>query len=135
MEEEKKKTTFFVCVFNISPDRNLSKNTRIYVENTNKNSSFFFSSCKIKLRIQQVPTRHTFDEPRYPKNKKYLKNVMMMSSSHFFRNFLFLGYWGPPKICSVGNNWMHNLIMHPTSSLDQNFSDNMGIYVENTNKK
>ena len=29
--------------------------------------------CGIKLRIQQVPTRHTFDGPRYPKNKKYLK--------------------------------------------------------------
>ena len=27
----------------------------------------------IKLCIQRVPTRHTFDGPRYPKNKKYLK--------------------------------------------------------------
>ena len=47
--------------------------------------------CGIKFRIQQVPTRHTFDGPRYPKNKKYLKNGMMMSSFHFFRYFLFLG--------------------------------------------
>ena len=29
--------------------------------------------CRIKLRIQRVPTQHTFDGPRYPKNKKYLK--------------------------------------------------------------
>ena len=29
--------------------------------------------CEIKFRIQQVPTQHTFDGPRYPKNKKYLK--------------------------------------------------------------
>ena len=29
--------------------------------------------CRIKFRIQRIPTRHTFDEPRYPKNKKYLK--------------------------------------------------------------
>ena len=44
--------------------------------------------CRIKFHIQRVPTRHNFDEPHYPKNKKYLKkNVMMMSSSHFFRYF------------------------------------------------
>ena len=29
--------------------------------------------CGIKFHIQRVPTRHTFDEPRYPKKKKYLK--------------------------------------------------------------
>ena len=29
--------------------------------------------CKIKIRIQQVPTQHTFDGSCYPKNKKYLK--------------------------------------------------------------
>ena len=39
--------------------------------------------CGIKLCIQRVPTRHTFDGPLYPKNKKYLKNAMMTSSSHF----------------------------------------------------
>ena len=27
----------------------------------------------IKLHIQSIPTRHTFDWPRYLKNKKYLK--------------------------------------------------------------
>ena len=36
--------------------------------------------CGIKVHIQQVSTRHTFDRTRYPKNKKYLKNMMMTSS-------------------------------------------------------
>ena len=29
--------------------------------------------CGIKFLIQWVPTRHTFDGPRYSKNKKYLE--------------------------------------------------------------
>ena len=29
--------------------------------------------CIIKFHIQRVPTQHTFDGLRYPKNKKYLK--------------------------------------------------------------
>ena len=29
--------------------------------------------CEIWFRIQRVPTLHTFDRPRYPKNNKYLK--------------------------------------------------------------
>ena len=44
-----------------------------------------------EFRIQRVPTWHTFDGPRYPKNKKYLKNGMMTSS------FCFSGiscFWG-----------------------------------------
>jgi len=47
--------------------------------------------CVIWFHIQWVPTLHTFDGPRYPKKKKYLKNVMMMSSSCFFRYFFFWG--------------------------------------------
>ena len=47
--------------------------------------------CGINFRIQRIPTRHTFDRPRYPKNKKSLKNGMMTSSFHFFRYFLFFG--------------------------------------------
>ena len=39
--------------------------------------------CRIWFRNQHIPTLHTFDGTRYPKNKKYLKNVMMMSSSRF----------------------------------------------------
>ena len=43
--------------------------------------------CGIKLCIQWVPTMHTFDKPRYPKIKKYLKNVMMTFSLCFYSNF------------------------------------------------
>ena len=38
--------------------------------------------CGIWFRIQRVPTLHTFDGPRYPKNKKYLKK-RDDGSSHF----------------------------------------------------
>ena len=38
-----------------------------------KFQSGYLVGYKIKLCIQQVPTRHTFDGPRYPQNKKYLK--------------------------------------------------------------
>ena len=64
--------------------------------------------CRIKFHVQRVPTRNTFDRCHYPKNKKYLKNVMMMSSSCFFKYFLFLGYRGPSKVCRVGTHWMRN---------------------------
>ena len=63
------------------------------------------------------------------------KNVMMMSSSRFFRYFLFLGQRGPSKVCSVGSLWIQNQIPHPTSSLDRNLSKNTGRYVENKNTK
>ena len=76
--------------------------------------------CGIKFCIQQVPTRHTFDGPRYPKNKKYLKKC-----DDDVRQ----------KVCRVGTCWMQNLIPHPTSSPDRNLSKNTGRYVENTNKK
>ena len=36
--------------------------------------------CGIKFCVQQVPTLHTFDGPRYPKNKKYLKKCDISSS-------------------------------------------------------
>ena len=62
--------------------------------------------CGIKFHIQRVPTRHTFDGPHYPKNKKYLKNVMITYQ-----------------------------ILQPTSSLDRNLSKTIERYVENTNKK
>ena len=39
--------------------------------------------CRIYFCIQRVPTLHTFDGPLYHKNKKYLKKMMMMSSSCF----------------------------------------------------
>ena len=47
--------------------------------------------CRIWFRIQRVPTVHTFDGPTTQKIRNTWKNVMMMSSSHFFRYFLFSG--------------------------------------------
>ena len=77
--------------------------------------------CIFKFYIQRVPTRHTFDRPRYPKKintwktwwlnyesneyplgilltgpttpktRNTWKNMMMMPSSRFLRYFLFLG--------------------------------------------
>ena len=65
--------------------------------------------CRIWFRIQRVPTLHTFDRPCYPKNKKYLKKMWWWHHHHvFFRYFLFFGYWGLSKVCSVGTRWMRN---------------------------
>ena len=90
--------------------------------------------CGIKFHIQILPTWFIFYGLRSPKTKKYLKNMMMTSSSHFLRNFLFLGNNGPSKVCSVVTHWMHNLIPHPTRSPNRNLSKNTGRYVKNTNK-
>ena len=92
-------------------------------------------ACRLKFRIQQVPTLHTFDGPRYPKKKKYLKKHDDDITITFFQVFLVFGVAVLSKVCRVGTRWMQNLIPHPTSSPDQNLSKNMGRYVENTNKK
>ena len=65
-----KKTTFFVCILTYIPVVLL------------KFRSGELVGCRIKFRIQRVPTWHTFERPRYPKTKKYLKNVMMMSERY-----------------------------------------------------
>ena len=93
MEEENKKNTFLFVFLTYLPMFLL------------KFRSGKLIGCGIKFRIQRVPTRHTFDRPRYPKNKKYLKK----------RD--------------------NDLIPHPTSSPDRNLRKKMGRYVENTNKK
>ena len=54
--------------------------------------------CGIKFRIQWLPTQHTFDGLRYPKNQKYLKKRDVDVIITFFRFFLFLGKWGPIMI-------------------------------------
>ena len=58
--------------------------------------------CEIKFRIQRVPTRHTFEGPLYPQNKKYLKkrddHVIIM----FFQVFLVFGVEGPLKSMRSG---------------------------------
>ena len=58
--------------------------------------------CKIKLRIQQVPTRHTFVEPHYPKNKKHLKKRDDDVIITFFQVFLIFGVAGPVKSMPSG---------------------------------
>ena len=55
------KTTFFVSIFDTSPCFLLQFWSRE------------IPLCKIKFHIQRLPTRHSFDRPRYTKNKKYLK--------------------------------------------------------------
>ena len=47
--------------------------------------------CGMKFHIQPGPTRHAFDGPCYPKNKKYLKKHDDDVIIKFFRYFLFLG--------------------------------------------
>ena len=79
--------------------------------------------CEIKFRIQRVPTWHTFNGPRYPKNKK--------SSSHFFQVFLIFGIARSVKSMP---SW-YSLDAKFKSSPDQNLSKNRGRYVKNTNKK
>ena len=58
--------------------------------------------CGIKLRIQRVLTRHTFDGPRYPKNKKYLKKDDDDVIITFFQVFLVFGVVGCVKIMPSG---------------------------------
>ena len=58
--------------------------------------------CRIKLCIKQVPNRHTFDGPHYPKTRNTWKNVMMMSSSRFFQIFLVFGVVGSVKSIPSG---------------------------------
>ena len=79
MEEEKKKTTFlfvfltYLLVFLL------------------KFRSGELVGCGIKVHIQRVPTRHTFDGPRYPQKKKYLKQWNDDIIISFFQVFLFFG--------------------------------------------
>ena len=44
--------------------------------------------CGIKFRIQRVLALHTFDGPRYPKNKKYPKKCDDDAIITFFQVFL-----------------------------------------------
>ena len=53
--------------------------------------------CGIKFLIQRVPTRHTFDRPLYPKNKKYLKNRDDDVIVTIFQVFLIFGDLSTPK--------------------------------------
>ena len=57
---------------------------------------------RIKFRIQRVPTRHTFDGPLYPKNKKYLKKRDDDVIITYFQVFLVLGVAGSVKSMPSG---------------------------------
>ena len=118
-----KKCTFFVCIFDISP--------RVFTQISIGRSRWM----RIKFCIQRVPTRHTFDGPLYPKNKKYLKKQNDDIIISFFQVFLVFRVAGSVKSMPLGTRWMQNLIMHPTSSPNRNLSKNTRRYVENTNKK
>ena len=58
--------------------------------------------CGIRIRIQRVPTLHTFDGPCYPKNKKYLKKCDDDIIITFFQEFLVFGVAGPVKSMQCG---------------------------------
>ena len=48
--------------------------------------------CGIWFYIHWVPTLHTFDGPRYPKNKKYLKKMWWWCHHHVFPGISWV--WG-----------------------------------------
>ena len=91
--------------------------------------------AELNFTSNEYPLGILLIDPSTPKTRNTWKNRMMMSSFQFLRYFLFLGYWGLSKLCWVGTRWTRNLIPHPTSSPDRNFSKNIGRYVKNTNKK
>ena len=89
--------------------------------------------CEIKFSIQRVPTRHTFNGPLYPKNKKYLKKHDDDFIITFFQVFLVFGVAG-----SIKSNAEWVLVgcgIYPSSSPDWNLIKDTTRYVENTNKK
>ena len=90
MEEEKKKTTFLFVFSAYLP---------IFVL---KFRSRELDGCGIKFYIQQVPTLHTFDGPRYPNNNKYLKKCDDDIIIMFFHVFLVFGVAGSIKSMSSG---------------------------------
>ena len=79
MEEEKKNTTFLFVFSTYLP---------VFIL---KFKSGELVGCGIKFCIQWVPTQHTFDGPRYPKNKKYLKKWNDDIIISFFQVFLIFG--------------------------------------------
>ena len=56
-----------------------------------------FVGCRIKFYIQGVLSRHTFDGPHYPKNKKYLKKHDDDVIITFFQAFLVFRVAGSVK--------------------------------------
>ena len=90
-----KKTTFFICIFEIS---------LVFLL---KFRSGELVGCGIKFHIQQVPTLHTFDGPCYPKINKYLKKCDDDIIIMFFQVFLIFWVARPIKSMSSGNISKH----------------------------
>ena len=84
-----KKTTFCVRIFDISPC--------VFTQISSERACWMWN-----LILQRVPTLHTFYGPCYPKNKKYLKKVMMTSSSHFSGIYSFRG----SRVCQKYAVWV-----------------------------
>ena len=80
MEEEKKKTTFLFVFLTYLPLFLLKFWSRELV------------GCGIWFRIQKLPTLHTLNGPRYPKNKKCMKKCDNDIIITFFQAFLV--FWG-----------------------------------------
>ena len=83
-----KKTTFFVRIFDISPYvfTQILRGRAHWMQNL----------------IQRVPTLHTFDGPRYPKNKKYMKKCDDDVIITFFQVFIYFGVAGSIKSMQCG---------------------------------
>ena len=81
-----KKTTFFVCIFDISHC--------VFTQISTGRARWMWNL----ILIQRVPTLHTFDGPRYPKNKKYLKKHDDDVIITFFQVFLVFWVAGSIKI-------------------------------------
>jgi len=43
--------------------------------------------CKILFLIQGIPILHTFNEPSYMKNQKYMENIIVITFFHVFLIF------------------------------------------------
>ena len=92
LEEEKKKTTFLFVFLIYLPVFLL------------KFQSGELVGCGIEFHIQRVPTWRTFERPRYPKNKKYLKKCDDDIIITFFKVFLVFGVAGSFKSMQCGHS-------------------------------
>ena len=68
----------------------------------------------IQFYIQRVPTRHTFDKPLYPKNKKYLKKCDDDVIITFFQVFLI--FWVAETVKSMSSGYSLDVEFNSTSN-------------------
>ena len=97
MEEQRKKLLFVFVFSTYLPVFLLKFRSRELV------------GCRIWLCIQWVPTLHTFGGPQYPKNNKYLKNVMVLEfqlTRTYFGTFSYKAHFRP-QISSNATRIIH----------------------------